>query len=108
MIYNLHHAVFLQSTKNIHTIQKKNNRNKNNKKTFPIKMKEDVGMSKPKKHANKVMWDPKLNKPLPYNTTALCILLYSGVSTYVGLYGSGLFNLIIGPRVVSWPKKLPI
>ena len=23
-------------------------------KTFPIKMKEDVGMSKPKKHANKV------------------------------------------------------
>ena len=31
-------------------------------------MKEDVGMSKPKKHANKVRWDPKLNKPLPYNT----------------------------------------
>ena len=25
-------------------------------------------------------------------STALCILLYSGVSTYVGLYGSGLFN----------------
>ena len=24
--------------------------------------------------------------------TALCILLYSSVSTYVGLYGSGLFN----------------
>ena len=24
-------------------------------------MKEDVGMSKPKKHANKIMWDPKLN-----------------------------------------------
>ena len=24
--------------------------------------------------------------------TALCTLLYSGVSTYVGLYGSGLFN----------------
>ena len=38
-------------------------------KTFPIKIKEDVGMSKPKKHANKVMWDPKLNKPLPYNPT---------------------------------------
>ena len=36
--------------------------NKNNKKTFPIK---DVGMSKPKKHANKIRWDPKLNKPLP-------------------------------------------
>ena len=55
-------------------------------------MKEDVGMSKPKKHVNKVRWDPKLNKPLPYNpSTALCILLYS-VSTYVGLYGSGLFN----------------
>ena len=27
-------------------------------------MKEDVGMSKPKKHANNVRWDPKLNKPL--------------------------------------------
>ena len=26
------------------------------------------------------------------SSTALCILLYSGVSTYVGLYGSGLFN----------------
>ena len=26
-------------------------------------MKEDVGISKPKKHASKVMWDPKLNKP---------------------------------------------
>ena len=24
-------------------------------------MKEDVGMSKPKKHANKVRWDSKLN-----------------------------------------------
>ena len=28
--------------------------NYNNKKTFSIKMKEDVGTSKPKKHANKV------------------------------------------------------
>ena len=32
-------------------------------------MKEDVGMSKPKKHVNKVRWDPKLNKPLPYIST---------------------------------------
>ena len=47
-------------------------------------MKEDVGMSKPKKHANKVRWDPKLNKPLPYNPTKSY--------TYVGLYGSGLLN----------------
>ena len=30
---------------------------------------EDVGMSKPNKHANKVRWDPKLNKPLPCNPT---------------------------------------
>ena len=30
---------------------------------------KDVGMSKPKKHANKVRWDPKLNKPLLYNPT---------------------------------------
>ena len=35
-------------------------------------MKEDVGMSKPKKQANKVgklTYDPKLNQPLPYNPT---------------------------------------
>ena len=35
-------------------------------------MKEDVGTSKLKKHANKVnmlTYDPKLNKPLPYNRT---------------------------------------
>ena len=38
-------------------------------KTISIKMKEDVGTSKPKKRANKVRWDPKLNKPLPYNPT---------------------------------------
>ena len=44
-------------------------------KTFPIKMKEDVGMSKPKKHANKVRWDPKLNKPLPYNPTIIIIII---------------------------------
>ena len=31
----------------------------NKKKTFPIKMKEDVGMSKLKKHVNKVRWNPK-------------------------------------------------
>ena len=59
-------------------------------------MKGDVRKSKLKKRANKVRWDPKLNKPLPYNPpyirTALCFLLYSGLSTYVGLYGSGLFN----------------
>ena len=30
---------------------------------------EDVGMSKLKKDANKVRWDPKLNKPLPYKRT---------------------------------------
>ena len=37
-------------------------------------MKEDVGMSKPKKHANKVRWNPKLNKPLPYNPTYTTVL----------------------------------
>ena len=65
MIYNLH-QYFCNLQKIFTPFRKKNNGNKNNKKTFPIKMKEDVGMSKPKKHANKVMWDPKLNKPLPY------------------------------------------
>ena len=37
-----------------HPCLSNNKYNKNNKKTFSIKMKEDVGMSKPKKHANKV------------------------------------------------------
>ena len=37
-----------------HSEKKNNNGNKNNKKTFSIKMKEDVGTSKPKKHGNKV------------------------------------------------------
>ena len=35
---------------------------------------EDVGMSKPKTHANKVSWDPKLNKPLPYNISTYTII----------------------------------
>ena len=46
-------------------------------------MKEDVGMSKPKKHANKVMWDPKLNKPLPHcknKIVKITILLVSTVA----------------------------
>ena len=49
-----------------HHSRKKNNGNKNNKKTFSIKMKEDVGTSKHKKHANNV---GRLNKPLPYKPT---------------------------------------
>ena len=40
--------------KTLTPFRKKINGNKNNKKTFSIKMKEDVGMSKPKMHANKV------------------------------------------------------
>ena len=36
------------------------------KKKFPIKRKEDVEVSKPKEHVNKVRWDPK---SLPYNPT---------------------------------------
>ena len=43
----------------LHYTLYKNNKNISNK------MKEDVGMSKRKKHANKVRWDLKLNKPLP-------------------------------------------
>ena len=39
-------------------------------------MKEDVGMSKPKKHANKVRWDPKFNKPLLYNPTYVFLFIY--------------------------------
>ena len=36
-----------------HQSEKKHNGNKNNKK-HSIKIKEDIGMSKPKKHVNKV------------------------------------------------------
>ena len=60
-------------------------------------MKEDVGTSKPKKHTNKVgrlMYDLKLNKPLPYNhiSTYTAIKQNTKSCTYVGLCGSGLFN----------------
>ena len=37
---------------------------------------KDVGMSKPKKHVNKVRWDPKLNKPLSYNPTYISTSLF--------------------------------
>ena len=54
MVYNSQ-QYFCNLQKNIHTIrEKKKNVNKNNKKTLSIKMKEDVGMLKPKKHGNKV------------------------------------------------------
>ena len=61
-------------------------------KNIPNKMKEDVGMSKPKKQVNKV----ELNKLLPY--TPPYISPYTAIKqntkscTYVGLYESGLFN----------------
>ena len=53
MIYNLH-QYFCNVQKIFTSFRKKNNGNKNNKKTFSIKMKEDVGTLKPKKHSNKV------------------------------------------------------
>ena len=46
--YNLHQYCYS------HNSGEKNNGNKNNKKTFSMKVKEDVWMSKPKKHVNKV------------------------------------------------------
>ena len=49
--YNSISAIYKKCS---HHSEKKNNGNKNNKKTFSIKMKEHVGTSKPKKHANKV------------------------------------------------------
>ena len=83
MIYNLHQ--YFCNVQKIFTPFRKNTME-----TRMIKnVFKDLGTSKPKKHANKVgrlTYDPKLNKPLPYKPTALCILLYSGVSTYVGLY----------------------
>ena len=63
-------------------------------------MKEDVGMSKPKKDANKVRWNPKLNKPLPHNHTEVQFFIFCFISTYVGLYGSGLFNFGFHPNLV--------
>ena len=62
-------------------------------------MKDDVGMSKPKKHANKVRWDPKLNKPLPYNpiyiSTYITIKQNTKSCTYVGYME--VVCLILGP-----------
>ena len=55
--------------KNIHIIKKKKAMKTRIIKNISNKMKEDVGMSKPKKDANKVRWGPNLNKPLPYNPT---------------------------------------
>ena len=47
MIYYLHqYFCYLQKKS---TLKKKSNGNKNNKKTFSIKMEEDVGMSKTQK-----------------------------------------------------------
>ena len=68
MIYNLH-QYFFNVQKIFTPSRKKKAMETRIIKTIPMKMKEDVGMSKPKKHANKVRWDPKLNKPLPYNPT---------------------------------------
>ena len=59
-------------------------------------MKEDVGTSKPKKYVNNVerlTWDPKLNKPLPYTA----IKKNTKSCSYVGVYGSGLLILDICP-----------
>ena len=51
MIY----IVFPQIYKKMFTpFRKKKHLNKNNKKIFSIKVKEDAGMSKPKQQANKV------------------------------------------------------
>ena len=56
-------------------------------------MKEDVGMLKPKKHANKVgrlTWDAKLNKLLPYNPTEVLTPLYSKIQRAVLMFNEGL------------------
>ena len=39
-------------------------------------MKEDVRMSKPKKHVSKDRWDPKLNKSLPYYPTQVQLFVF--------------------------------
>ena len=53
-------------------------------------------MNKPNSNLHKIFTNHlpfrKKTMETPYISNALCILLYSGVSTYVGLYGSGLFN----------------
>ena len=58
----------------------------------------------PKRFANKVKrltWDPKLNKPLPYNPTEVLI---PQNTKNVGLYVSGLFNLVSTiPTLTSRP-----
>ena len=58
-------------------------------------MKEDVGMSKPKKHANKVRWDLKLNKPLPYSTAQVQLLVFCFILFMYGYIE--VVCLILGP-----------
>ena len=65
---------------------KKNNENISNK------MKEDVGMSKSKKHANKVRWGTQNLTNHFHITLQVQLFVFCFISTYVGLYWSGLLN----------------
>ena len=62
--YDIYRTPVILQSAIIFTLLKK--KHCKHKKTFSLNMKKDLGMSKPKKHANKV---GKLNKPLPYNST---------------------------------------
>ena len=56
---------------------------------------KDVGMLKPKKHANKANIGPKIKQTTsisPYISTYTAIKQNTKSCTYVGLYGSSLFN----------------
>ena len=79
------HALFIHSTFNIIVTRII--------KTFSIKRNDNLG---PKKYTNKIRMCNSRNKPLPYNVPYISI--YTPIKqntkscTYVGLYGSGLFN----------------
>ena len=44
---------------------------------------------------------PKITSILPYISTALCILFYSSVSTYVELYGSDFGSYVSFPTLFA-------
>ena len=84
---NLEHHSLFSTLVYIYINKLKNIFNKNGRKQW------DVKAQKVCKQGREVNVGPKIKQTtsiITYISTALCILFYSNVSTYVGLYGSGL------------------
>ena len=60
--------------------------------TFKINTGDEGPLTEATSALTIALWQPDYHHHFTILSTALCILFYSGVSTYVRLYGSGLFN----------------